>query len=930
MKVTNAVMAGVALVTLVVFSSCPLIIGSASGSDSSDGRTSRSLFTVSPTQGAAGSVVQLTGLGFSEQRLAELELWIGGEPTVFGVDGDVWTAALPLFLDETGWPRPPDRPLSVELRENDAVVATARQKVTVTELPPAPGTTAAIQNELDQIVQGYAELLSSFGGGSDYAPAVAAATIAALNALINEGDYSLAAVLDGTSPLLEGESADLELIDALLSVSGTLEYLEALNELLNGTTGGTGSGAGIHALSAGGVTPQSLPATDRTLAAGMQIYVIIDDLSAAYFGPNAQAWARVTGAIAITRVKVPYAAIVGAILTVTDFVMGSVVPGILPATIAKFELTLDESVIEENELTSSTVQITADNSPPVMTVTEVIQLAVTALGLRSSVDTETFSGILYKAVESALNRFNRAFSDHIAKAGLDPVDEFSVPHMTWGPVEIRNPDLVELVTSDPSIVAVDEEAMEWRGIMRGTSNVRVRTRSAGARSNMLPPPFRAFYHGGAFGNNSAWADASIQVGEGADLALTITGLPAGVAADVFVEGSGFKRTFTESTVIEDLEYDSYMVFAFDVVDSDDTVYTGYPEVQTIEVTDPGVFEVTVAYRPRYGDLELEITGLPPGVAGDVMLIGPDYERQFAESQLIENLVTGSYTVEAREVVVPGSTFEPTPATQTVDVTNRDTAVAEVVYQEIRDLQLEKWARYGPYFEVTGTANNYDWRGFVADFIRFFWVGGYTFYYYPYDGPQPLWLHRSSLNLSEAGSAMNQLGAVDLSITTNEHRADVNWNISASSAALYDYHGSGGLALLELGDTEFHVINDRGQHLNLEVSYSYALNAAGDVNDGDIVSARTSSQVVIGIYVYVGSVREYTEIASNFVRLGEIVSTGGAGSLSIPISPSVSRISVYLYGDASAGVGNRESDPGGRTFSASSVGEIKLRLVPAEE
>ncbi len=920
----------VMFVTLLVLVGCPLIVGSSSGdnksgSDSSDRKTSSVSFDISPTQGSAGSIVQLTGLSFSETRLAELELWIGGEPTVFGVDDDVWTAALPLFLDESGWPRPPSQPQSVELRENDTVVATARQKVTITELPPAPGTTAAIQSELDEISQGFAELLNAFGGGSDYAPAVAAGSIAALESLISDGDYSLAAVLDGTSPLLEGEPADLELIDALLSVSGALEYLEALNEFLNVVVEGNESETGIHALSAGGVTSQSLPATDRTLAAGIQIYVIIDDLSATYFGPNAQAWARVTALIAISRVKVPHAAIVGAILTVTDFVMGSVVPGLLPATIEEFELALDESVIDENELTSSTVQITAVNSPPVMTVTEVIELAVTALGLRSSVETETLSGFLYKAVESTLNRFNRALSDHIAKAGLDPVDEFSVPNMRWGPVEIRNPDLVELVTSDPSIVAVDEEAMEWRGVGRGTSNVGVRTRGAGARSNMLPLPFRLFYHGGAFGHNSAWADASVRVGEGGDIVVTITGLPEGVPASVLVDGPEYEQGVSANATLEHLECGVYLIFAFDVRDDEETVYSPTPnhEVQTVVLENRDVVEVTVVYEPQHGDLELEITGLPAEVAGDVMLIGPDYERQFAESQLIENLVTGTYTIEAREVVVPGATFEPTPPTQTVDVTIWDTAVAEVVYQEIRDLQLNMRVRGGPWFQL--------WAESSAD--RYYYVAEYAldrawgdFF------PTLPWEDMSELSVSRAESASEQSSAVSYSAVTNKTRAAFSWSVNASSVVPIGHNRSiAGAMVAQCEDSlYFEVINDRYQDLVLEVSYSYAMSASGSCHEDDTgFGASVWNHTFIALLY--GGGAYYEEIIDDWARpacWGGPSHVDRSGSVSIPVPHYVHSIAVIFYWpEASAGVTNTKSNPAGRSFSSSHNGEINLRLLP---
>src|SRR5690606_6386214 len=204
---------------------------------------------------------------------------------------------------------------------------TSRDGLRVTPLQRAPGSTARAQRSLDTAVGAYERIFEALPALDERDRTHRRALMKALRGLVSEGDYSLAAILAGESPLLEGAEPDLELVDALMASTGTATSLEAFaNALGSGPATGGGSvaptaGAGLPMLL---VLPSGLglagpkcrgSGKDMELACLMQIQGLLDDLANEYIRPTADAWANFT----LLRIgSHPVSATISALLSVAN------------------------------------------------------------------------------------------------------------------------------------------------------------------------------------------------------------------------------------------------------------------------------------------------------------------------------------------------------------------------------------------------------------------------------------------------------------------------------------------------------------------------------------------------------------------------------------------------------------------------------------
>ncbi|GAB3381990.1 PQQ-dependent sugar dehydrogenase [Massilia agri] len=81
-----------------------------------------------------------------------------------------------------------------------------------------------------------------------------------------------------------------------------------------------------------------------------------------------------------------------------------------------------------------------------------------------------------------------------------------------------------------------------------------------------------------------------------------------------------------------------------------------------------------------GNLAVVTSGLPAGANASVRVTGPNnYQQDLTGSQTLSNLATGSYSVAAAPVTVGGTTYNPSPATQSAVVSAGGTATATITY-----------------------------------------------------------------------------------------------------------------------------------------------------------------------------------------------------------------------------------------------------------
>ena len=167
-----------------------------------------------------------------------------------------------------------------------------------------------------------------------------------------------------------------------------------------------------------------------------------------------------------------------------------------------------------------------------------------------------------------------------------------------------------------------------------------------------------------------------------NLALTLSGLPAGVAGRVVVIGSGFADTLTASGTLSGLSAGTYTVVASSI-SAGGTVYEPAPTSQAAMVVAGEVVAKSVAYAAvgaTTGDLTITLSGLPWSTPGAVTVSGPEgYSRAVTATTTLTGLVPGSYAVSASSITTESASYQPTPTSQAATVTAGATVVTSVTY-----------------------------------------------------------------------------------------------------------------------------------------------------------------------------------------------------------------------------------------------------------
>ena len=490
--------------------------------------------TLSPLTGPPGTAVTVAGASFEASDAGALTVTLGGEDAAYRVAPDgTLTVAVPLYLGPDGWPAPPSEPQTLEVSRGGRTLGRSTDGVSVTPLPHAPGTTAQVQSDLQRIADAYGTLWNLVPAALAQEIPLRQAVAAALRGLASGGDDSLDAVLAGTSPLLAGGTQNVDLADAILASSGAADYLSAYADALSSAAGTAGAAAarpraGVAAQAASGLCDGG--ADDLDLACEMQIYVVLDDFTQAFVKPTVTAYGNTVGlaagALAIGSVDVPASAIIGAILSVGDFVMEKMAPALFPSHLTQFDLEMLKTTIDVGEVTDSETLVAAANTPPLITVSDVIQQALSLLGLRESEAIGKFETALEAAANFDIGLYMQLISNYeTAHPGTFPWASTGVaqlPAMTWGPVQVTTDRLVKLSSTDNDVLAPRQAQLEWQGAQLGEATARIMPRGPGSQSKVLHDgalcPGCAYY-GGAFGNDMP--DDSTKVTVGA-IALTAT------------------------------------------------------------------------------------------------------------------------------------------------------------------------------------------------------------------------------------------------------------------------------------------------------------------------------------------------------------------------------------------------------------------------
>ncbi|MDX9856844.1 MAG: hypothetical protein RBT76_03555 [candidate division Zixibacteria bacterium] len=615
---------------------------------------------------------------------------VGGYLTPFVVNGDSIVALVPLFLEEGGlWPKIPSGAQDVFIIKGADTVAQALGALTIDTLPHADGTMDSIAQDLQIISSSLGEVLNSLAqlpGQDERLEGYRLAISFMLDSLISGVDSSIQSILSGSSSWTAQEDSALALQDAVMASCGALDYY---NEFANSV------GKFSQKISS---TKSSIfcrdGGPDMDLACQMQIYTILEDYKNLVVKPTAQTYAESVkiGAdlIAISGIAALPILVINSIMSVWEFVYGTLAPSLFPAEITAFTLTLESDTIGVGEPTYSTIAISARNIPSTIKATQILDVLIDALaakGVPQGLVTE-FREILKETIKFALDLYRKCLVAYNDSQGgaifIDP--EADLPEMTWGPVTINHSDLVELFSIEPTILKPDTSILEWIGMEKGEGAIQARGRTAGEQAKVLIDHALCaicVYSGGAFGNASPGTETkTVVVGNPATLHVQITGLPGGTDGSVFVDGpSGYSSgKITQSTVLSPLESGSYHIYSFAVLDADNYEYVPKPVDTTITLDDEDDVTIDIEYTAKYGSILVTVSGLPEGIEADIDLTGDGVFTHIVTDTLIDSLLAGTYTVVARDVDDgTGNLLSADPASQTVEVIGRQTSTAAVNY-----------------------------------------------------------------------------------------------------------------------------------------------------------------------------------------------------------------------------------------------------------
>ncbi len=166
------------------------------------------------------------------------------------------------------------------------------------------------------------------------------------------------------------------------------------------------------------------------------------------------------------------------------------------------------------------------------------------------------------------------------------------------------------------------------------------------------------------------------------LAVTTSGLPTGLGADIVVSGPGnFTRALTSSATLTALSPGRYIVVARDVRSSTG-MYLVSPASQNVDIVAGGaVANASVTYAPAPAVIEVSVTGLPTGTAPAITLTPPTGEpiAVTSASMRIAPAAAGRWRLAAATVTAGGYVFDPSPATRDSAVVLGDTLRLPVHY-----------------------------------------------------------------------------------------------------------------------------------------------------------------------------------------------------------------------------------------------------------
>jgi len=397
------------LFVIAVGSICIISSGGGGGGESDNGNDSTvnvPKVTLEKESGTAGSIVKVSGIDIETCPLGSSEIRVGNEiaPALLNDKGET-VIMLPLYYDEeTKWPNPPTGPQNVKIYCNDKLLATLPDAMTITDLHPAPGTTALL-------IADYSELISDF----EEIVAVVTPVVGLQQQLFDALIFAMQELVDGNSgnslstminEVRQEDPDFLALIDAIHAASGAYQNIHSFKKLMTDLKNDLNATASIFfdkeakALTRYETTSQIIPFTsagatmsannsvdkrialpDESLAAQMQLYSTLDLFADQVISDTKTTFGLIFGALGIALNKIPAKKTVDVILHILDYSFKHLLVSILPATLEPISLSLPKSELENSEVTNAVIYVNAINLPAPVTLTDITDNILFILGI---------------------------------------------------------------------------------------------------------------------------------------------------------------------------------------------------------------------------------------------------------------------------------------------------------------------------------------------------------------------------------------------------------------------------------------------------------------------------------------------------------------------------------------------------------------------
>lgn len=454
--------------------------------------------TFVPDSGPPGTPVEITNLS----NLPDDGFWsiqIGDQLMPLIENDSNYITIIPLLFStsDSTWPIASATPLDVVLYLDSSAVDTAFGMITVDSLPHADGAADSLIQDLLHGANAIRQITLSLNIQDTLLQGVCLA----MDEMLVTGENSLTAIINGTSPIAEGEALPRDLFSALLVSTGMSDavstWSDGLQEIEQSAAKYPTNGLSTAAVD------------DEGLAYRMQMYSLLEGFSSQVINQTALEWNKYSAVLGCAGVAFPPLGfiefIVSFVVAELDFIFNKLALALLPARITSFDLNFAEHEIKPGDTTAAIVYISARNNPPNITPLDIVTQVINGMALADWISNlgearrflpQNFEEIVQGLTTWFLGVINNALGTHFnAPTMLD----VSLPVITYDSVLVQNPDLIDLIS--PALSKIEPITGSINGLAKdsiGKAPLMIATQT-GPNTLIHPVLAAAGYVGGAFG-----------------------------------------------------------------------------------------------------------------------------------------------------------------------------------------------------------------------------------------------------------------------------------------------------------------------------------------------------------------------------------------------------------------------------------------------